>query len=135
LLTATDIGVTVQGFDADTAKLDVAQTFTAAQRGAITALTDGTTITPDFAAGNNFSVTLEGNRTLANPTNLTAGQSGCIYITQDATGSRTLAYGTDWNFAGGNVPTLSTAASAVDVLVYAVRSSSSIAAQLIMDVQ
>jgi len=135
LLVDAAIGVTVQGFDADTAKLDVAQTFTAAQRGAITALTDGTTITPDFAAGNNFSVTLEGNRTLANPTNLTAGQSGCIYITQDATGSRTLAYGTDWNFAGGNVPTLSTAASAVDVLVYAVRSSSSIAAQLIMDVQ
>jgi hypothetical protein len=30
-LTSSDIGVTVQGFDADTAKLDVAQTFTAAQ--------------------------------------------------------------------------------------------------------
>jgi len=30
-LTSSDIGVSVQGFDADTAKLDVAQTFTAAQ--------------------------------------------------------------------------------------------------------
>jgi trimeric autotransporter adhesin len=30
-LTSSDIGVTVQGFDADTAKLDVAQTFSAAQ--------------------------------------------------------------------------------------------------------
>lgn len=30
-LTSSDIGVTVQGYDADTAKLDVAQTFTAAQ--------------------------------------------------------------------------------------------------------
>ena len=30
-LTSSDIGVTVQGFDADTAKLDAAQTFTAAQ--------------------------------------------------------------------------------------------------------
>jgi hypothetical protein len=131
LLTATDIGVTVQGYDPDTAKLDVAQTFTAGQRGAITALTDGATITPDFAAGNNYSVTLGGNRTLADPTNLTAGQSGCIWITQDGTGSRTLAYGSAWDFTGGTAPTLSTAASAVDCLVYAVQSSTKITATLI----
>jgi len=131
LLTATDIGVTVQGYDADTAKLDVAQTFTAGQRGAITALTDGATITPDFAVANNYSVTLGGNRTLADPTNLTAGQSGCIWITQDGTGSRTLAYGSAWDFTGGTAPTLSTAASAVDCLVYAVQSSTKITATLI----
>ena len=51
-----------------------AQTFSAAQRGAVSALTDGATITPDFSLANNFSVTLAGNRTLANPTNITAGQ-------------------------------------------------------------
>jgi hypothetical protein len=135
LLGTSAIGSTVQGYDADTAKTDVAQSFTAAQRGAITALTDGATITPDFALANNYSVTLGGNRTLANPSNLTAGQSGCIYITQDGTGSRTLAYGSNWDFAGGTAPTLSTAANAVDVLVYASRTTGSIAAQLIKDVK
>jgi len=106
--------------------LSLAQTFTAAQRGSITALTDGATITPDFAVANNFSVTLGGNRTLANPSNLTAGQSGSIFVSQDGTGSRTLAYGSSWDFAGGTAPTLSTAASAVDRIDYVVRTTSSI---------
>jgi len=120
------IGTDVQAYDADTAKTDVAQTFTAGQRGEITALTDGSTITPDLADSNNFSVTLGGNRTLANPTNITAGQSGSIFVTQDGTGSRTLAYGSYWDFAGGTAPTLSTTASAIDRIDYVVRTSTSI---------
>jgi hypothetical protein len=120
------IGTDVQAYDADTAKTDVAQSFTAAQRGAITALTDGATITPDFAVANNFSVTLGGNRTLANPSNLTAGQSGSIFIAQDGTGSRTLAYGSQYDFIGGTAPTLSTAASSVDRIDYIVRTTGSI---------
>jgi hypothetical protein len=126
-LKSADIGVSVQAYDADTAKTDVTQSFTRAQRGAITALTDGATITPDFAVANNFSVTLGGNRTLANPSNLTAGQSGSIFLTQDGTGSRVLSWGSYWDFAGGGTaPTLSTAASAVDRVDYIVRSSTSI---------
>jgi hypothetical protein len=112
-----------------------ANSFTAAQRGSISALTDGATITPNFALANNFSLTIGGNRTLANPTNLTAGQSGAIVITQDSTGSRTLAYGSNWKFAGGTAPTLTTTASAVDVLVYYVESASRITASLINDVK
>lgn len=92
----------------------------------ITALTDGATITPDFSLSNNFSVTLGGNRTLANPTNLVAGQSGSIFISQDGTGSRTLAYGSYLKFAGGTAPTLSTTANAVDRIDYIVRSSTNI---------
>jgi hypothetical protein len=111
--------------------LSFAQSFSAAQRGAITALTDGATITPDFALANNYSVTLGGNRTLANPTNITAGQSGAIFISQDGTGSRTLAFGTYWDFPAGTAPTLTTTANAVDLLVYTVRTTTSIQAQLI----
>tara|TARA_R110000822_G_scaffold309138_2_gene438122 strand:- start:8 stop:604 length:597 start_codon:yes stop_codon:yes gene_type:complete len=122
----TDIGSTVQSYDADTAKTDVAQTYSAGQRGTITALTDGATITPDLAASNNFSVTLAGNRTLANPTNIVAGQSGSVFITQDGTGSRTLAFGSYWDFAGGTAPTLSTDAASVDRIDYVVRSATSI---------
>lgn len=114
---------------------ELAQTFSAAQRGAVVALTDGATITPDFALGNNFSVTLGGSRTLANPTNLTAGQSGAITITQDGTGSRTLAFGSNWKFASGTAPALTTTAAAVDVLAYYVESSSRITARLISDVK
>jgi hypothetical protein len=109
----------------------IAQTFSKAQRGAITALTDGATITPDFSAANNFSVTLGGNRTLANPTNITAGQSGAIVITQDATGSRTLAYGSNWKFPNGTAAVLTTTANKVDVLVYYCESTTRISAQLL----
>jgi len=129
------IGTNVQAYDADTAKTDVVQSFSVAQRGTITALTDGSTITPDFAAANNFSLTIGGNRTLANPTNLTAGQSGVIVITQDGTGSRTLAYGSYFKFSNGTAPTLTTTASAVDVLAYYVESSTRITAKLVTDVK
>lgn len=104
----------------------VAHTFTAGIRGEITTLTDGATITPDMDDSNNFTVTLGGNRTLANPTNLVAGQSGSIFIVQDGTGSRTLSWGSYWDFANGVAPTLSTAASAVDRVDYIVRSATSI---------
>lgn len=122
----SDIGTTIQAYDADTAKTDTAQTFTAAQRGTISTLTDGATITPDFATANNFTVTLGGNRTIANPTNLTAGQSGSIFIVQDGTGSRTGAWGSYWDFAAGAAPTLTTDANAIDRVDYVVRSSTSI---------
>jgi len=129
------IGSTVQAYNANTALTNVNQSFSVAQRGTITALTDGATITPNFNNANNFSVTLGGNRTLANPTNLTAGQSGVIVITQDGTGSRTLAYGSNFKFPGGTAPTLTTTANAVDVLAYYVESASRITARLVADVK
>ncbi len=110
----------------DYAGIDTAQTFTKGQRGEITTLTDGSTVTPDMADSNNFTLTLGGNRTLANPSNLTAGQSGSIFLVQDGTGSRTLAYGSQYDFIGGTAPTLSTAANAVDRIDYVVRTTGSI---------
>jgi hypothetical protein len=121
-----EIGTDVQAYDADTAKTDTAQTFTAAQRGEITTLTSATTITPDFADSNNFTCTLGHNATIANPTNLTAGQSGSIFLVQDGTGSRTASWGSYWDFAGGTAPTLTTAASSVDRVDYVVRTTGSI---------
>ena len=103
--------------------------------GVVVALTDGATITPDFSTANYFSLTIGGVRTLANPTNQTAGQSGTIVITQDGTGGRTLAYGSNYKFAGGTVPTLTTTAGAVDTLAYYVESASRITCRLINDVK
>lgn len=89
----------------------------------ILALTDASTITWDMQSGSggsgtNASVTLGGNRTLGAPSNVLAGSSGVLTITQDGTGSRTLAYNSVWKFQGGTAPTLSTAASAKDVLAW-----------------
>jgi hypothetical protein len=99
---------------------------TKASRALIGTLTDGATITPDFDANQNFTVTLGGNRTLANPTNVDAGQTGSIFVVQDATGGRTLSFGANWKFAGGTAPTLSTGANAVDRIDYIVKSSTEI---------
>ena len=101
----------------------------------ISALSDGSTITPDFDTAQNFSVTLGGNRTLANPNNIDAGQTGSIFVTQDGTGSRTLAFGNKFAFAGGTAPTLTTTASAVDRIDYIVMSSSIIQAVVSLDVK
>jgi len=106
--------------------LSDAQTWTAGQRGEITALTSATTITIDMANSNNFSVTLAHNAEFANPSNDTAGQSGSIFITQDGTGSRTASWGSDWDFAGGTAPTLTTTAAAVDRIDYVIKDASNI---------
>ena len=104
----------------------VEQTWIAAQRGEITTLTSGATVTPDFNASNNFSLTLDQNLTIDNPTNLTAGQSGSIFLVQDGTGSRTANWQNYWDFAGGTPPILTLTAAGVDRVDYVVRSSTSI---------
>jgi hypothetical protein len=121
---------TADGASSPTERMRIAQNgVVTIQNGAVAVigtLTDGATITPDLAADCNFTVTLGGNRTIANPTNITAGQSGSIFIVQDATGGRTASWGSYWDFPGGTAPTLSTAANAVDRVDYIVRSSTSI---------
>ena len=53
----------------------------------IDTLSDGATVTPNLDASVNFTH-CGGNRTLANPSAMTAGQSGSIFVVQDGTGSR-----------------------------------------------
>jgi hypothetical protein len=115
---------------------DTAQTWTKSQRGEVTALTSASTVTIDMADSNNFSLTLGHSVTLANPTNLTAGQSGAVVITQASSGGPyTVSYGTSWKFPGGTIPTKATTASSVCVLLYYVESASRITAQMLNDVK
>lgn len=90
-------------------------------------LTDGATISWDMSTGFDFIVTLGGNRIMGAPSNTKVGQKGRLIIAQDATGGRSI---TSWNgvydFAGGVPPTLTSTASAINVLYYDVRSSGSI---------
>tara|TARA_R100000750_G_scaffold31269_1_gene19998 strand:- start:1567 stop:2493 length:927 start_codon:yes stop_codon:yes gene_type:complete len=99
----------------------------------ITTLTDAASIAVSMNTGNNFLVTLGGNRTLAAPSNATTGQTGSIYVVQDGTGSRTLSYNTVWKFQGGSVPVATTTSAGVDLIAYNVRSASTIDAVMLKD--
>jgi hypothetical protein len=98
------------------------------------ALTDGANIALDLSTGFDFSVTLAGNRTLSNPTNAKVGQRGRIRVVQDATGSRTLAFGTSYEFTNGVALTLTTTAAAEDVLYYDVISSTRILVTIVRNI-
>lgn len=80
-------------------------------------LTDAATIAVDASLGNDFTVTLGGNRTLGNPTNSVNGQKILFAIRQDGTGNRTLTLGADYRL-GTDITsvTLSTAAGKTDYL-------------------
>ena len=126
IINGTNIGHT-----SDTDAISIASsgvtTFSAAVVGATDTDTSNTgSVTLDFAANQNFVLTFTGNVTLANPSTEAVGQSGIIVCIQDGTGSRTLSLGTDYETAGGAGITLSTAASAVDVIPYFVKASGSI---------
>lgn len=85
---------------------------------AVVTLTDQATITIDASTGNDFRVTIAGNRTIAAPSNLTDGQQLILAVTQDATGGRTLTWNAAWKFGSAGTPTLSSAPSATDVLAF-----------------
>jgi len=81
-------------------------------------LTDGASIAWDLGAAPVASVTLGGNRTLSNPTNMRDGSTYLLRVTQDGTGGRTLAYGGNYKWEAAVAPVLSTAAGALDILSF-----------------
>jgi len=103
------------------ANTNTLNTFTGAQIGTVTALSVASNLVAmNLALNNNFSLTLQATtgQTLSNPTNMVAGQSGQIVITQNATPS-TLAYASYWvNAAAATAATVSTTAGAVNLLSY-----------------
>lgn len=92
-------------------------TFTGGVIPAVATLTYSSTISVNAANGNDFRVTLTGTgATIANPTNPTDGQRITFQLTQDSTGSRTVTWGSAYNFGTGGTPVLSTAANLTDVI-------------------
>lgn len=96
------------------------ETLVAAAR--ILALTDGANIDWDVAAGANQAafVVIAGNRIVNKPTNIAGGMRLLLFVQQDATGSRTLTWNSDFLWPGGTAPTLTTTASRVDIFEFAV---------------
>lgn len=129
ILTAPDANLTLAG-------IDINQTFTKAQRGNALAVGYAASVALDFNTSNNFVIgTLTGNITLANPTNVVAGQSGLIVMTQDGTGSRTLTLGTNFKKEGGVAIALTTTPGAVDYLSYWAETATRIYVTAIKDVK
>lgn len=72
------------------------------------------TVTPDASLSNNWRLTLTGNLTLANPTNLTDGMVLNFRLKQDATGGRTHTFGSKFKWPAGTQPVWVTTANAVN---------------------
>ena len=84
---------------------------------AVVNLTDAATIAVDASQGNDFRVTIAGNRTMGNPANPADGQQIIFQVTQGSGGSFTLAWADGYEFSPGlPQPTLSTAAGQTDLL-------------------
>lgn len=80
----------------------------------------GTAATLDLENGNSFEVTLTDNCTFTFSNPPASGTSGSftLILRQDATGSRTVTWPTSVDWAGGTAPTISSAASSVDVYTF-----------------
>lgn len=91
--------------------------FTGAVIPSVVALTDAATIAVNAALGNQFTVTLGGNRTLGNPTGAVNGQLLLFALRQDGAGSRTITLDTKFRL-GADITsiTLSTGANKTDYL-------------------
>lgn len=117
-LSSSDIGSTVQGFDVNTVKKNVATGYTAQQYGVEATLTDAATVAWDVSVAQVAKVTLGGNRTFGAPTNQVAGAFYGLLVIQDGTGSRTGAWNSVFKFPTATAPTLTTTANAKDFFVF-----------------
>jgi hypothetical protein len=84
---------------------------------------DGATITFDMNEANLHTVTLGGNRTLA-VSNVDVGQKFILRLKQDGSGGRSVTWFSTINWPGDLVPTLTSAANAVDVFGFICTASS-----------
>ncbi len=124
-ITITPDTATAANFEAGTAAkmLDAAVVFTSE-----TTTTYGATTALDFNTFINSKVTLTGNTTLT-CSNIKAGQAGQIRLIQDGTGTRVITpnsaagWCSQFRFASATIPTLTTSASAVDILNFSCSST------------
>ena len=93
---------------------------------AVVNLTDAATISVDASAGNDFRVTIAGNRAMGTPSNPADGQKITFQVTQGTGGPYTLSWGSGYAFSAGLAqPTLSTTAGDIDLLCFIYNSSKS----------
>jgi hypothetical protein len=80
-------------------------------------LTDGPTIAVDASLGDDFRVTIAGNRTMGTPANPADGEQIIFQVTQGTGGPYTITWSSGYQFSAGlPQPTLSTGAGQTDLL-------------------
>ena len=97
---------------------DIASEFTKTQNFNATTLTDSATVAWDASINQVTSVTLGGNRAFGAPTNQVDGACYVLKVVQDGTGSRIPTWNAVFKWSSATAPTLTTKASAIDVLVF-----------------
>lgn len=84
---------------------------------AVVHLTDAATIAVDASLGNDFRVTIAGNRTMGTPSNPANGEQIIFQITQGAGAPFTITWASGYEFSASlPQPTLSTGAGQTDLL-------------------
>lgn len=106
------------GIDNTFAYTDKIQSYTKPQTIVPQILTYAATIAVDGSLTEIFRLTLTGNTTISNPTNLIDGTTYLFWIIQDATGNRTITWGTNYDFGLIGIPTLSNAANKKDLISF-----------------
>jgi len=81
-------------------------------------LTDQATIDWNLALGGAATVTLAGDRTLNEASNMVAGARHSLRVIQDGTGTRLLTWHATYRFPGGVDPALSAAPGNIDILQF-----------------
>lgn len=87
----------------------------------VVTLTDAAAIAVDASLGNDFRVTLGGNRTMSAPANPVDGQGITFEVIQDATGSRAVTWASGaggYSFGSGAAPALTAAAGKRDLVAF-----------------
>ena len=95
-------------------------TFTGYIAPAVVALTQVSgAVAVNAALGNDLRLTLTASGwTISNPSSPVDGERIDFMFTQDSTGSRTVSWGTAYNFGAAGAPTLTTTASKTDILAF-----------------
>ena len=115
--------------DANNAKTNAAQTFSAPQSGTVTNLTSNGSggMNINFGSTNNHTISLSENLTSVTFSNPTIGQSGSIFISHGSGGPYTVGgWNSGFKFSGGVAPTITADAAKVDRIDYVIRSSTEI---------
>ncbi|MDP6586001.1 MAG: hypothetical protein QF535_15225, partial [Anaerolineales bacterium] len=123
-----DVTVTLPASTGSLATTAANNVWAGSQKATVTALTSTSNVMAiAILTSNDFSHTFTENTTLSNPSDTAvAGQSGSIYLTQHASSPKTLAFGSEYDFAGGTAPTVTATNSARDRLDYVVRADGKI---------
>lgn len=82
-----------------------------------------TSWTPNWDSGNVQTMELSGATTINNPSNIEVGATYIIILKQDAEGTHTVSWGSQYKFPAGTAPTITTTANKADVITLVAYSS------------